>query len=334
MNLNYLTHVILGFCVIGTVSATPVILDKDGPICSASLCAFNKPGGIYASITGYYVKPSETGLGLVTDSWLYEVPGGFLAQSKPMDPPHKGAGSVTLGYDLPNSANNIEVSYLYLNNKTHANNDFSDGSIGFGSILFMDAALPPSDDFTSDAYLTYKVEQTDLKIGRKYTDLTHVFSIRPSVGVRYANLQHSLDFAAPGNMHSRFRGIGPLFSLDGNYTLGYGVGLVGYFDYASIVGQASSSSYLNLAGTNFGFNWPKRDRIVSSINGKLGLDYHYTFSNNADLVIEAGYQVNQYVNSMDTIRGTIAFADIQRINGNETNSFSFRGPYLTLGIHA
>lgn len=307
-------------------------LDKDGPVCNSTLCALNQKGGFYAGVTGYYVKPSETGLGLVTDSWLY----GTSAISKPFDPDHEWAGSVKLGYNLPSSANNIEVNYLFLDNKTHAINDFSDGSIGFGSILFPDAAFPPTPGFVSDAYLTYKVNQVDLKAGRKYSDMSSKFDLRPSIGVRYVELEHKLTFAAPGNMISYFNGAGPMISIDGTYKFGYGFGLVGYFDYGLIVGQIDASSFVQLLGTNFVYSWPKRDCIVNSVTGKLGIDYSHSLGNSSTIVVEAGYQVNEYFNSMDTIRGTLPLTvgAIQRINGYETNSFGFRGPYISLNVYA
>ncbi|MCW8449785.1 Lpg1974 family pore-forming outer membrane protein [Legionella quinlivanii] len=302
--------------------------------CTSVLCAVDAPGGFYLGGTAYYVKPSETGIGMVTDSWLFTSPGGFTARSKPFNPPHRWAGNVKLGYDFPMSANNIEANYLFLENKTHATNDFSNGSIGFGSILFPDATVPPSFGFVSDAQLKYEVDQVDLKVGRKYTDVNHNFSIRPSVGVRYAELKHSLTFAAPGNMISKYDGAGPMVSIEGNYMLAYGVGLVGYFDYGLLAGQSQTNSYVSLAGTNFGFSWPKQDRVVSSITARVGANYSYAFSNAANLTLEAGYQVNEFLNAMDTIRGTIAFDGIQRINGLETNDFGFRGPYISLTVHA
>ena len=339
MNKNkYLPLILAGLCASGTaVSGTM------GPVaCTSVLCAMDSPGGFYASGTGYYVKPSETGIGMVTDSWLYNVGVNSLgipettAISKPFNPDSKWAGSATLGYDVPMTANNIEGSYLYLNNRSHARHTFEeDNSIGFGSVLFPDATVSPTPNFVSNAYLRYKLDQADLKVGRKYTDVNHNFFLHPSIGVRYASLQHSLIFAAPGNVISKFRGAGPLFSIEGNYGLAYGFGLVGYLDYALLAGQSKAHSYVVLGSNSFSFKWPKRDRITSSATLRIGADYKVkSMPMFSDFKIEAGYQVNQYINSLDTIRGTIAFGGIQRINGLETNSFGFRGPYVSVAVHA
>lgn len=52
---------------IGKSSITSLYFD-DG-----SCCLQDSPGGFYASGTGYYVKPGETGIGMITDSWLYNL---------------------------------------------------------------------------------------------------------------------------------------------------------------------------------------------------------------------------------------------------------------------
>lgn len=337
MTLRFLSLVITGFFLTSTsFAATPSpYIDKDGPICSSMLCAFKSAGGLYATGTGYYVQPSETGIGLVTDSWLFVVPGGTQAESRPFDPDYQWAGSIAVGYDIPMSANNIEVSYLYLNNKTHAVNSFANGSILFGSVLFPDAALPPSPGFVSDAYLTYRVDQADIKAGRKYSDTSGVFTIRPSLGVRYAQIKHNLSFAAPGHVNSKFSGAGPMLSLDGHYALGYGFGLLGYFDYALMAGSIQSDSAVFL-GSNFSFTWPKRNRVVNSITGKIGLDYTHSLWNASTWTAAVGYQINEYLSSMDTIRGFTGVSTLgpQRIAGNETNNFSFQGLFLSLTLHA
>lgn len=297
--------------------------------CTSVLCAINNPGGVYAGIAGLYMQPAETGLGLVTDSWLY----GGTARSKPFNVNYKWAGNVKLGYDMPSSANNIEANYLFLSNTTHAINDFSDGSTAFGSILFPNVAIPAAflPGLSSNAYLKYEVNQVDLKVGRKYNDMSGVFHVRGSLGVRYAELKHSLTFAAPGNMISRFSGTGPMFSVDSRYQLSYGLGLVGYFDYAMLAGQSDAHSFV----TSSSFVWPKRQRVVNNVTAKVGLDYTYAMSA-ASVTIEGGYQVNQYFDAFNTIRGLTVVnpGDVQRVTGFETNNFAIQGPYIGLTVHA
>ncbi|STY29875.1 major outer membrane protein [Legionella wadsworthii] len=339
MTLKFLPLVLASLSLASHASPTPLpkYIDKDGPVCTNMLCAFKSPGGFYISGTGYYVQPSETGLGLVTDSWLFTVPGGTQAQSKPFEPDYQWAGSVALGYDIPMSANNIEINYLYLKNRTHAVNSFANGSFLFGSILFPDASIPieAMPTLVSDAFLTYRIDQGDVRVGRKYSDTSGVFRIRPSLGVRYAQIRHDLTFAAPGTVTSKFSGAGPLFSVDAHYGLPYGFGLLGYFDYALMAGSMQSFSQVFL-GTNFSFSWPQRNRVVNNIVGKIGLDYTHPFSTTASWTAAVGYQINEYLSSMDTLRGFTGIGGLgpQRIAGNETNNFSFQGLFLSLTLHA
>ncbi len=345
MTLKFLPLTFLGLCIANSATAAtaplPKYIDKDGPVCTSMLCAFKNPGGLYVGGTGYYVQPSETGIGLVTDSWLFTVANGTQSQSKPFDPDYQWAGSVTLGYDIPMTANNIEVNYLYLKNKTHAVNSFSNGSTLFGAILFPDVYFGPSPSFVSDAYLTYRVDQADIKAGRKYTDTSGVFSIRPSLGVRYAQIKHNMDFMAPGHIASKFSGAGPLFSFDGHYNLGHGFGLLGYIDYALMAGSMEASSEVTL-GTTMSFTWPKRNRVINNITGKIGLDYTHALTNTATWTAAVGYQINEYLSAMDTLRGFTGLSvnttglnmGPQRIAGYETNNFSFQGLFLSLTLHA
>ncbi|HBB7077298.1 TPA: hypothetical protein I8649_001986 [Legionella pneumophila] len=330
---KYTSLVLAGICAAGTASSGTM-----GPVCTSTLCAFAAPGGLYGSITGYYLKPSESGIGQVSDSWQYAVPNGVLARSKPFQPDHEWEGGFTFGYDVPNSANNIELNFFRLSNDTHAVNGLADGPISFGSVFFPDAAFGPLPaGFVSDAHLKYTLNQVDFRVGRKYTDANGHFSLKPSLGLRYADLEHSLTFIAPGNVISDYKGAGPLFSLDGNYRFANsGFGLVGHFDYALLVGQINSNSFVNLGGFNFQFASPKTDRIVSSVTGKLGVDYSYMFSNAASVTLEAGYQVSDYINGIDIIRGTLGFVPgtVQHIAGIESTSFTYRGPYVTLSVHA
>lgn len=335
MDIRCISLVLAGLCFSTIASAIPKEMDKDGPICSSVLCAFKEKGGFYAGVSGYYVQPVETGIGLVTDSWLFVSPGGFTAESKPVDTKYKWAGAVKIGYDFPMSANNIEVNYLHLGNNTHAVNSFANGAIGFGSVLFPDVVIPLASfpELVSDAHLRYTLNQVDVKVGRKYRDVSGVFSIRPSLGLRYVELEHNLSFAAPGNAVSEFNGVGPMLGVDANYQLGRGFGLVGYFDYGLLMGHINSHSFLNLGGPNFNFSWPDRGRLVNNFTGRLGIDYNYVCSNSSTIGIEIGYQASEYLNATDTLRGYIFTGGVQHIAGNETNNFSFSGPYASLTIH-
>jgi hypothetical protein len=313
-------------------------LSKEPSLCegSSALCAMLTPGGFYGTATGYYLRPSETGIGMATDSWQYVLPGGGLeALSKPVDPEGKWNAGFVVGYDIPDSADSIELSYLYLNNNYHAVNGLQGGPLTFGAIFFPDVTFTPPGTFVSDAQLRYRVDQVDLKVGRTYIDYQGQFTLRPKIGVRYARINHDFTFLAPGNVMSHFKGAGPLLGIDGRYSLLHSNwGLVGTFEYAAIVGRVDAHSFLNFP-IYVTYISPERDRVVNSFTAKLGIDYKYHFKNsNGFAAVEGGYQVNQYNDAMDMIRGNYFVQGAQKVAGVETTSFNFHGPYISLTLHA
>lgn len=310
---------------------------KDTPACDA-LCADLSMSGFYGSITGIWLRPTETGIGMVTDSWQYTLsPGVTQDVDKPFDTDHEFEGGFMIGYDFPNSANSIEFNYLNLDNTTHAVNGTAGGPTLFTSYFFPGASFPPAPGFVSDAKLTYNLDQADLKVGRRYAQADGSFSIRPALGIRYAELKHDLSFIAPGYVRSEFDGTGPMFSVDGRYNLGYGFHLLGYVDGSLLVGRIHSKSYLSFGGGTVYFRTPKTDRVVSTVTGRAGIDYTYTFSNQMSVKAEVGYQATEYFNPFDMIRGNVAFNPALTgagINGIETTDFAITGPYITIGVHA
>lgn len=309
--------------------------NKDGTGCSGdALCADRTESGLYGSITGNWFRPSETDIGMVTDSWQTTSGGVTTDSDRPFRPDHELEGSYTLGYDFQGSANGIEFNYFHLDNSSRSVNAFN-GETLFTSYFFPGASLPPAPGFVSDANLTYKIDQADLKLTRKLTQFIDHFSVRPALGIRYAKLKHDLTFAAPGYVRSEFSGAGPMFSVDGSYEIGRGFSLIGYVDGALLVGETDANSYLNFGGTVY-FKKPDNYRTVSNVNGRVGLNY--THSMNEMLVsAEVGYQASQYFNPFDLIRGNVAFAPglVGRgINDIITTNFAVNGPYVKLGLHA
>jgi len=295
----------------------------------SGLYAMKEQEGGYLGITGFYIKPSETGLGQVTDSWQYPI-NGSTALSKPFNPSHDTEGEIILGYDIPCSADSMELRYFHLDNHTHAVNDSSGGPSSFGSIFFNISIPAPT--LVSDANLVYKLDQIDFKFARTFMEESGKFSFKPNIGLRYAKLDHQLLFLV-GKVKSHFRGIGPIFGIDTAYNVWRCISFIASFEYSPIIGQINSGSQLRFA-TNEIFISPKIDRIVHNVKGNLGLNYRYTFANESSAALEAGYQIGEYINAMDTIMAqSSALGAVQKINNIQTNSFSYRGPYLNVTYH-
>lgn len=293
--------------------------------CLSGLC---NPGGFYIGITGLDVVPSETGLGMFTDSWQYASADGstFTALSKPAKPAYKLQGAARIGFNIPGTANNVELSYFHLDSDTHSIRNAEDNPFAFGSAFFnLYIPIVPGIPFVSDSHLKYKVDQVDLTAGRLYTDASGHFQIHPYGGARFARLSHDLTFLV-GYVRTQFRGVGPTLGVDGHFDFGCGFGAAGHIDSSVLMGRIDSDSQLRF-GATFDYTSPKTNRVVSSVTGRLGLDYTYMMANNhSNFKIELGYQASEYFSPFDIIRAE-SFPT-QRISGIESNNFSFAGPYL------
>jgi hypothetical protein len=308
----------------------------EAPVCDA-LCADTTMTGFYGSIMGSWLRPSETDIGMVTDSWQRTDGNGVTtAEDRPADTKHEFEGSFAIGYDFAESANSIEFNYFHLKNSTNAVN-VADGANLFSSYFFPGATFPPTPDFVSNATLKYTVNQADIKLARRYSQMDGLYSIRPAMGVRYAELKHDLSFIAPGYVRSEFSGAGPMFSVDGSYKLGHGFHLLGYFDSSLLVGNVDAKNYLSFGGGTTYFTKPNHDRLVTTISGRLAVDYTYGMANGMNIAIEGGYQASEYFNAFDLLRGNVVFNPALAGNGIQdiiTTNFAVTGPYIKLAMHA
>lgn len=132
-------------------------------------------------------------------------------------------------------------------------------------------------------------------------------------------------------MKSKYWGAGPLLGFDLIYNLYKGFLLVGELDAALLMGAVKSSSALTFGVTNE-FQSLSNYRIASNFEGRLGLAYDYSYGCRASSVrIEAGYEINQYIDPFDMIVGFVA--PIQRISDLATTDFGYSGPYVRLMWH-
>lgn len=190
--------------------------------------------GFYVKLTGAALLPSETGLGSFTDSWQYANADGSTIRSlsKPSKADYKFAWGVLAGYDASSLPNFAEVEYFYMSNSRHNYNDTSDGPVSFGSVFFnVGIPLAPGQDFVSDAYLIYRVNLVDTRVGHRFYVADNHLEISPSIGVRWSDLIHNLSFAV-GHVRTSYWGVGPVFGIDGVYTLYKGLKLLSHFDAA------------------------------------------------------------------------------------------------------
>ncbi|MGE0199187.1 MAG: Lpg1974 family pore-forming outer membrane protein [Simkaniaceae bacterium] len=301
---------------------------------STSTTSEDYQSGFYLKLTGAALLPSETGIGSFTDSWQYTSDGGIRSLSKPSKADYKFACGALVGYDASSLPNFVEAEYFYLSNSKHNYNDTSDNPISFGSIFFnVGLPLTPGQEFVSDAYLKYRLNQVDARAGHRFFLADNHLELSPSIGIRWADLKHNLTFLV-GHVRTSYWGVGPAFALDGLYTLYKGLKLYSHFDATLLVGGVKANSLLNFFGVSK-YESPSTNRVVPTVGGKLALRYDFTFKNKSSLRIEAGYQVATYIGVFDSLTGFLEIPQIQvqRIASITTNNFSYSGPYAAIAFH-
>lgn len=158
--------------------------------------------------------------------------------------------------------------------------------------------------------------------------------------------------------HSEFNGIGPMASFDARYGFCGGFGIVGHFDVALLVGEIDShlnnrtdltfleddfdGPVLSTGTSEARWHVPSTDRVVTNLNGKFGIDYAYCFCNKTSLTIEVGYEASKYYDAVDLIRGELEISPLliptgnttrQAVTATDSNTFEFRGPYVSATFH-
>lgn len=145
---------------------------------------------------------------------------------------------------------------------------------------------------------------------------------------------------------STFQGIGPRFGIDSSYHLWNCFGLVGHFSGNLLVGEvkanASSWQRYNVIDDTTGQpmfpglpiiiqNYVSSDdtwRVVPGFDAKLGLNYTWLIKKKVAVNFEAGYQITEYFDAVDTLDPTPGLSDPNRSSSN----LGFDGPYASIGI--
>lgn len=296
---------------------------------------FEHRSGVYARFTGSALAPNETGIGSFTDSWQYaQSDGGIVSRSKPSKADYEFSAAGLLGYDFYSRPDFVEAEFFYLSNSKHNYNDTSSHPVSFGSVFF-NVGIPfqPNDVLVSDAYLKYKVYQTDARLGRRFHFFKNTLELSPSVGLRWADLTHDLSFLY-GYVRSSYWGVGPTFAVDGVYTIYKGFKFVSHLDASLLIGHVDAYSKLDFFGISK-YKSPNTNRIVPVIGARLALRYDFVFGNKSSLNLEAGYQAATYIGAFDILTGfrEVPLVQVQRIASITSNNFSYSGPYASLAYH-
>lgn len=268
--------------------------------------------------------------------------------TKSIQPNYKGAFRIGIGYQFPNTTNDVQLHWTHLNSK---NSDSVTGNLPnvtvvpvLGGNIMSGNAGTTFGSATSDVEFTYNA--IDLDVGQ-YINPTPRLQLRLFGGLRYAemkqdfdaryNTSYNADTSETNNQaslsasnHAKYSGIGPRLGIDSLYSVGNGFGLAARVAGSLLIGQAKSNE--SNASVNLGQSYPESNntnaddvtRIVPGLDGQLGIHYTHALSHSADLNAELGWRVTHYFNPFDN----------EPIAGLTTSSdFGFHGPYLTIGVN-
>ncbi len=326
------------------------------------------PGGYVLGGSVFYLNhsPSNGDLDFASVNSIFKT--DFSSKVANVNLGYDWGFSANIGYIFPNTGNDINLNYFYLD--SNSSNFITPPAEGILSEL-NDVTFINSNDVpisNENATAEHRVTQVDLT-GGQYINVGCRLRLHPIAGIRYADVErfYTLSEAAAASLtipdigtfdilnlsdieeESDFRGAGPLAGIDTSYYLGRGFGVIGHGDAAILIGGLGPIT--NVASFNAVTDEATGD-IVSALNSfvlsaksvtrvvpvtdlKLGLDYTYTINNtnDSDLSMEIGYQTSEYFNAVDRL-STISNVMPGLIFKNSTSDLGLDGPYITLTFHA
>lgn len=292
-------------------------------------------GGFFIGGTAYYLRPSVTADDL--DFFFSTSASGASTFShvNTIDPGYTWGWGANIGYIFPNTGNDVNLSYFQIE---------PDDS-GSAADSFVDGGIPIQDAIRATS--EFDIKQVDLTLGQ-YIDVGCRLRLHPIAGGRYLDFDRTIKFHLVTDVidpedpftqtvdlrrDGSFTGAGPLVGIDGSYYIGYGLGLVGHFDSALLLGDIDDDlTILNTISdtppTTTTTAKVDSTRIVPVVDGKLGADYTFLFNNNANsgLTLEVGYQVDHYFRVIDRI-------STDALDRHGTMDFALSGPYASLTLH-
>ncbi len=305
-------------------------------------------GGFVLGVTGLYLEASPTNGDLDFASINAGLLNTFSSRLQTVEPGFDWGLGLNAGYIFPNTGNDINASYFYLDTDKQKNvftfvPNFITSNNFFQSIT--------NDFIYAQAENDYRINQVDLTAGQ-FINVGCRLRLHPNVGVRYAEVQRELDTFYLDNSdanslsnveESDFTGIGPLAGLDASYFLGMGLGVVAHVDSALLIGDIDTQTHsvisINQAGTlNQLFYKLQKDsgnRVVPVTDMKLGVDYTYMVNDaqNSDFTFELGYQASHYYDAIDRLAVALGSAS-GNILMRKTSGIGLSGPYVSITFHA
>ncbi|TAL64838.1 MAG: hypothetical protein EPN84_02615 [Legionella sp.] len=233
----------------------------------------------------------------------------------------------------------LEGSYHFNtgNDATLVWTHFKDTANGFGYGTYF---IPVSPFFipreTSIQY-TNQFDQVNLVMGQ-HVDMSMNDKLRFYGGLQYAHLLTNVTttfFNSPigstftsvnGLLATDYKGIGPVVGIDYSYYLSQAFSLTANGAGSILYGKSRINRGFVGLPSNVVYNSMYGDKwsMVPSIEAKLGLNYEYAMANGV-LNLQGGYQVLDYINSMQTF----GLVSLTTLNGTiDETSYGLYGPYF------
>lgn len=261
------------------------------------------------------------------------------------------------GYIFPCSANDAQFSWAYLReNKSAANAVSGDHFVGPFFEIGPDAGSMKNMEGSN----RFEYNRFNLDVGqfvyfgcrfetRLFTGLSAVF-IKQHLTSIYGGDAGNPTFSMTLNHISKYAGLGPRFGIGSRYRFTDKIGFIAQIAGNAYLGRMRTA--LESVGTSrdldpFGIsqnpqsiNADNTSRLVPSIEGKLGLDYCFTFNRCTDIKMEAGYQFANYFNAIRTVYPSTLASIMGNIGpiqsggifvgtmGQSQSDFAVNGPYL------
>jgi opacity protein-like surface antigen len=349
----------LGFCA-ATFAALPAASSP------SEIIVPQLPGGFTVGGTLLYLQPSINNgdLDYASNSQIiFGSPGFATSQIERVEPGYGFGWGANVGYEFAQTGNDINLSYQHLKNTSEDSAYSTQNFLAPTHIIFVPMQFNPEFQFAS-AKANVEWNRVDLTAGQMI-NIGSRLNVHPSAGVSYVDIKRTLNssfykiapqLAQPttsnaiqtNSDHSHYWGVGPIAGLDASFYLGEGLGLVTHLQGGVLAGDITDNTNANFQITNstfipasLQFNTGTNFRLVPTYTAKAGADFTYHFDNSfaSYLTAEAGYQVNEYFNAVDSTTATFANSSIANtviatgVASRTSANLFLDGPYANITLH-
>lgn len=346
----------LASCTFVTANATPAPVPNHALVTVPTMSSKYE---INASIL--WLQPTSTSLdyGIHTQPLPAYNPNWVIHT---INPDYTAAFDVGIGYVFPQSANDIQLKWAHL---TQSKSGFDSGASpeNFIGPFFQ---IGPNEQSVNavDGYSKFKYDLINLDVGQ-FVDFGCRMQTRFFTGVSSITIKQHLTsvFASDSDSSfsmsldniSKYSGVGPRFGLASSYLFTPKFGLIAQFAGSAYIGRMRAS--LDTLGTSsllvdeFGvssnpqsINTDNATRLVPALDGKLGLNYCFSFNHDSLFKLEAGYQFATYFNAIREVYPS-TLAELGGLivpfqsggifvgtMGQSQSNFAVAGPYLKASI--